>query len=85
VIFLSQLCEVAVDDRIITESPVARMKKTWKKPQKPVRNVPTQEPLEAIVESIRCQEFNADADESADFIEFIGSAGLGQAEAIFLR
>ncbi len=80
-LFLKQLFEVAVDDRIITESPVARMKKTWEKPQKPVRNVPTQEQFEAVVKSIRSQEFNLDADESADFIEFIGSAGLGQAEA----
>jgi integrase len=79
-LFLKQLFEVAVDDRMIAESPVARMKKTWKRPQKPVRNVPTQEQFAAIVKSIRSQEFNNQAEVSADFIEFMGFAGLGQAE-----
>src|SRR5205814_10265761 len=38
-----------------------------------------------IVASIRSQQFNADAEESADFVEFIGLAGLGQAEAAALH
>jgi integrase len=46
-----------------------------------VRHVPTQEQFEAIVKGIRSQEQNVDSDESADFIEFMGLAGLGQAEA----
>jgi integrase len=80
-LFLKQSFEVAVDDKMIAESPVARLKKGWKRPQKPVRQVPTQEQFEALVKSIRSQEQNAEADESADFIEFMGLAGLGQAEA----
>lgn len=80
-LFLKQLFEVAVDDRMITESPLARMKKTWKRPQTPVRLIPTQEQFEAIVKSIRAQELNGKAAESSDFIEFMGRAGLGQAEA----
>jgi integrase len=80
-LFLKQLFEVAVDDKMIADSPVARLKRGWKRPQKPVRLVPTQEQFEAIVKNIRCQEQNAEADESADFVEFMGLAGLGQAEA----
>ena len=79
-LLLKQLFEVAVADRMIIESPVARMKRTWKRPQKPVRNVPTQVQFEAIVANIRAQDLNVGAEESADFIECAGLAGLGQAE-----
>jgi integrase len=80
-LFLKQLFEVAVGDRMIAESPVAQLKRGWKRPQKPVRQVPTQEQFEAIVNSIRSQAQNVEADQSADFVEFMGLAGLGQAEA----
>jgi len=79
-LFLKQLFELAVADNIIVESPVSRMKRTWKRPQKPIRNIPTPEQLDAIVANVRAQGLNADAAESADFIEFMGLAGLGQAE-----
>jgi len=79
-LFLKQLFEVAVGDKMIAESPFTRLKRTWKRPQKPVRQVPSQEQLEQIINSIRSQKQNIEADESADFIEFIGLAGLGQAE-----
>jgi len=78
--FLKLLFELAVADNMIAESPVARMKRTWKRPQQPVRNIPTQEQFEVIVKNIRSQEFNRVAEQSADFIEFMGLAGLGQAE-----
>jgi integrase len=52
------------------------------KVDKPIRRTPTFEQFQRIIESIRSQEFNGhDADESADFVEFVGLAGLGQAEA----
>jgi len=39
-----------------------------------------------MVESIHSQKFNGhDAGESADFVEFLGLAGLGKAEAAALR
>jgi len=79
-LFLKQIFEIALADRMITESPVEGMKRTWKKPEKPVRDIPTPEQLEAIVKDVRLQRFNAEAEESADFIEFLGKAGLGQAE-----
>lgn len=78
---LKQLFEIALADRMIIESPFSAVKTRWKKPQKPKRFVPTQEQFEAIVNEIREQPLNAEAEESADFIEFLGSAGLGQAEA----
>lgn len=79
-LFLRQLFELAVADKMIAESPVARMKRTWKRPQKPARNIPTPEQFQAIVSNIRAQGSNAEARQSADFVEFMGSAGLGQAE-----
>jgi integrase len=78
---LKSMFDIAVSDRMILESPLVGVKTTWKRPQKPQRFCPTQEQFEAIVNDIRAQPFNADAEDSADFIEFLGLAGLGQAEA----
>jgi site-specific recombinase XerD len=78
---LKELFEIAVADRMIIESPFDGVKTKWKKPQKPIRKVPTQDEFESIVKDIRAQKFNADAEDSGDFVEFLGLAGLGQAEA----
>ena len=78
--FLKKLFELAEADKMIAESPVTRMNCTWKRPQKPIRNIPTPDQLQMIVSNIRGQEFNREAEQSADFIEFMGSVGLGQAE-----
>lgn len=80
-LFIKQLFEIAVGDKIISESPYSHLRKSWKRPQKPVRLVPTDEQFKAIVENIRAQSQNPEANESANFIEFLGLAGLGQAEA----
>jgi integrase len=82
--FLKELFEIAVVDRMVIESPFAGVKTKWKKPQKPKRFVPTQEQFKAIIDDIRSQHFNREAEESANFIEFLGMAGLGQAEAASL-
>ncbi len=76
---LRALFEFAVRDRIISENPSAHLK--YLKREKPIRLTPSWEEFQAIVQDIRSQPFNADAEESADFVEFIGLAGLGQAEA----
>jgi integrase len=77
---IKDILSMAVGDGMIALSPAANLKKV--KPEKPIRRTPTFEQFNAIVASIRSQEFNGhDADESADFVEFIGLAGLGQAEA----
>ena len=79
--FLKQLFEIALSDRILSKSPVAEINTQWKKPQKPIRRIPTQEQFEAIVADVRSQRFSGDAHQTADFLEFLGLAGLGQAEA----
>jgi integrase len=71
--------ELAVHDRIIAESPAARIE--YRARATPIRLTPTFEQFTTIVNDIRNQRFNADAGESADFVEFLGLAGLGQAEA----
>lgn len=70
---------LAVADRIIADSPVAEIKQV--KRDLPIRNTPTDEEFRAIVESIREQRLHAEADDSADFVEFLGLSGLGNAEA----
>jgi integrase len=76
---LRNVFDLAVRDRIIAESPVAHL--SYKKRATPIRLTPTFEEFKAIVSNIRNQRFNADAEQSADFVEFLGLAGLGQAEA----
>jgi integrase len=78
--FLRRLFNIATSDKMISESPMDAVKVPWKKPQKPKRHVPTLEQFAAIVADIRAQKFNAENEDSADFIEFMGNAGLGQAE-----
>ena len=80
---IKQILERALDDGIIAFNPVARLKPI--KLERPIRKTPGFDEFKAIVASIREQKFNGhDADESADFVEFLGLAGLGQAEAASL-
>lgn len=76
---IKTILRMAVADGIIVSSPAEALKPS-KRP-KPIRPTPTFEQFQAIVNDIRAQKFNADAAESADFVEFLGLAGLGQAEA----
>lgn len=81
---LKQLFELAVRDRIIAVSPFAQVTTRWKRPQTPMRRIPTLEQFQAIVDEIRSHQFNRYAQASADFVEFMGLAGLGQAESAAL-
>jgi integrase len=77
---IKQILDMAVGDAIIPYSPASNLKAV--KLDKPIRKTPSFAEFKAIVESIRSQQFNGhDAEESADFVEFLGLAGLGQAEA----
>ena len=76
---LRELFEFAVRDNCIVKSPCAHLK--FRKREKPIRLTPTFEQFKAIIADVRAQPFNADAKDSADFLEFLGLAGLGQAEA----
>ncbi len=80
---LKDVLDFAVRDRIISDNPAAHLK--YLKREKPIRQTPSWEEFHAIVADIRNQQFNADAKHSGDFVEFIGLAGLGQAEASTLE
>ncbi|MBA3831327.1 MAG: tyrosine-type recombinase/integrase [Chthoniobacterales bacterium] len=82
---LKQVFHIAVCDHVIAHSPFAGVQRGWKKPQEPVRLVPTTDQLQTIVEEIRSQKYTRFAAATADFVEFLGLAGLGQAEAASLR
>jgi integrase len=76
---LRELFDFAVRDNCIAKSPCAHLK--FRKREKPIRRTPTYEQFKTIIADVRSQRFNADAQDSADFLEFLGLAGLGQAEA----
>jgi integrase len=75
--------DLAVRDRIIVENPVAHLK--YRRRETPVRLTPTYEQFQEIVADVRAQPFNADAQDSGDFLEVMGLLGLGQAELSALR
>lgn len=79
--FLNALFDVAVRDGVIAESPFVRVRTKRKKPQPPVRLLPNTDQFRSIIESIRSQHPTDRSAQSGDFIEFLGLAGLGQAEA----
>jgi integrase len=71
--------DLAVHDRVIADSPAAHLK--YRKRDVPIRLTPSFEEFQAIVANIRTQKrLKRQAEESADFVEFLGLAGLGQAE-----
>jgi integrase len=76
---LRDIFALAVRDRYIADSPCAEFK--YRKREQPIRLTPSFEEFQAIIADIRSQPFNADAKDSANFVEFIGLAGVGQAEA----
>lgn len=74
--------KLALDDGILARSPVEGVKE--EKTKKPIRQTPSLAEFQAIVDSIRSQPFADTREESADFVEFLGLAGLGLAEATAL-
>jgi integrase len=79
---LKEVLDLAIRDKLIPDSPAAHLKAP--KREKPIRLTPTFEQFRAIVADVRSQPFNADAEDSADFLEFLGLVGVGQAEAASL-
>jgi integrase len=69
---------MAVRDRVIADNPAEHLK--YRKRTKPIRLTPTWAQFQAIIADVRAQRFNADAQDSADFLEACGVLGLGQAE-----
>jgi len=74
--------KLATDDGILARSPIEGVKE--EKVEKPIRQTPSPVEFQAIVDSIRSQPFADTREESADFVEFLGLAGLGLAEATAL-
>jgi len=86
-LFLSQMFGLAVADNAISEvqNPFKTQIIRAKRKEKVFRRIPTPDQFQTIVESIRAQKCNAQHEDSADFVEFLGLAGVGQAEASALR
>jgi integrase len=80
---IKEIFALAMRDRVIATSPAAHLR--YAKREKPIRPTPSYEQFKAIIADVREQPFNADAEDSADFLEFLGLAGLGQAETGSLR
>jgi site-specific recombinase XerD len=80
---IKEVFGVALRDRIITVSPAAHLHSARR--ARPIRLSPTYEQFKAIVVDVRAQQFNPDAQESGDFLEFLGLVGVGQAEASSLK
>ncbi|MBB5036174.1 tyrosine-type recombinase/integrase [Prosthecobacter dejongeii] len=78
---LKQAFELAVKDRMIASSPFDLVKTKSKRPSPVKRQIPTIEQFEAIIREVRAAPFTIHAQTSADFLEFLGLAGVGQAEA----
>src|SRR5262249_24899667 len=75
--------DMATRDRIITDNPASALK--YRKRKQPIRDTPSFDQFQQIVANIREQKFNREAEQSADFIEFLALAGLGQAEAASIK
>jgi Phage integrase family. len=80
---IRDVLDMAVADRILVESPAKGL--TYRKRKQPIRLTPTFEQFQAIVADIRGQRFNREAEQSGDFVEFLGLAGLGQAEVAVIK
>src|SRR6266498_2976784 len=80
---IKEIFALGIRDRMIGGSPAAHLRSV--KREKRIRPTPTVEEFKTIITDVRRQPFNADAQDSADFLEFLGLAGLGQAEASSLR
>ena len=74
----------ALHDRAIPFSPMEGIK-YQKNRDTEKRLIPTVEEFGEIVQSIRAQSFSDTAKESGDLVEFMGLAGLGQAECAGLH
>lgn len=76
---MREVFQSAVELRCITQSPMLAIK-YQKIPDIQKRLTPSHEEFAAIVEHIRSRKFSDTAKDTADLVEFMGLAGLGQAE-----
>jgi integrase len=77
--FIRGALEAAVEDRMIPYNPAGQVKA--RKLEKRTKPTPTYDQFLEIVADLRAQSCNGHgAEDTADYIEFAGEAGLGQAE-----
>jgi integrase len=86
-LMLRQIFDLAQADGIVNEAtnPFKAKLIKPKKPEKVRRNIPTLEQFSSILENVRTQRDNPRREKSANFLEFLGCAGVGQAEAASLQ
>jgi integrase len=83
--FLKSLLDHAVALKVIGANPYYEARNKRRKNDKVKREVPTLEQFQQIIAHMRANKYNPHGTESADFIEFVGSAAVGQAEIKKLR
>ena len=81
--FLRQTFELAVALGWLKESPASGIKLV--KPGTPERLTPTLGQFQSIIQTVRDQKASRRCNHTADLLEFMGLAGVGQAEAANLR
>lgn len=74
-----------IGNNYITRAPFDRSTLKPKKRIKPIRNAPSEEEFTAIIKAIREQPFTDHAQDTGDLVEFMGLAGVGQAECAGLE
>lgn len=77
--FIQGAFDFAVLNRLLADNPARDIKA--KKREKPIRLTPSFEQFQKIVAEIRSQKKNARSMQSGDLVEFMGLAGVGNAEA----
>ena len=75
----------SIGNNYITRPPFDRTTLKPKKRIKPIRNAPAEEEFNAIIKAIREQPFSDHAQDTGDLVEFMGLAGVGQAECAGLK
>ena len=83
--FLKSLLDHAVALKVIGANPYHDARNKRRKNDKVRREVPTIDEFQKILNQMRSNKLNPHGTESADFIEFLGTAAVGQAEAGNLR
>ncbi len=83
--WLSMFFDYCIGNNYITRAPFDRTTLKPKKRIKPIRNAPSEEDFTAIVKAIRAQPFTDHSQDSGDLVEFMGLAGVGQAECAGLE
>lgn len=84
-LFVRQLFELARSDGMTADNLYTLSGLRYKTVHRPPPTIPTLKQFEKILAEVRATKKNRKAMASADFLEFEGRAGLGQAEASELR